>query len=58
MGTEKYRDCKNCFTKDGSSLVKTKTLEALLQFSTNADRILECLGGILSNAQINAVMFI
>ena len=56
--TEKYRDCKNCFTNDGSSLVKTKTLEALLQFSTNADRILECPGASPSNAQTNAVMFI
>ena len=54
----KYRDCKNCFTKDGNNLVKTKTLEALLQFSTNADRILEFLGASPSQAQTNASMFI
>ena len=54
----KYRDCKNCFTKDGKNLVKTKTLKALLQFSTNADRILEFLGASPSQAQTNAAMFI
>jgi hypothetical protein len=56
--SEKYRDSKNCFTKDGNNLVKAKTLKVLLQFSKHADRSIEFLGASHSDAQTNAAMFI
>jgi len=43
--SEKHRDSKNCFTKDGNNLVKAKTLKVLLQFSKHADRSIEFLWG-------------
>ena len=56
--SEKYRDSKNSFTKDGNNLVKAKPLKVLLQFSKHADRSIEFLGASHSNAQTNAAMFI